>query len=81
LFCVNRNLSNDYHATIQVDGFAPTSLAQVKTITAPSIYTVNSDMEPQAVKAVARQIQAGPEFDMVFPHASVVVIELGRKHD
>jgi alpha-L-arabinofuranosidase len=81
LFCVNRNLTRDYHATIQVDGFAPASLAQVKTIAAPSIYTVNSDMEPQAVKAVARQIQAGPKFDMVFPHASVVVIELGRKRD
>ena len=43
LFCVNRNLTRDYHAMIQVDGFAPASLAQVKTIAAPSIYTVNSD--------------------------------------
>jgi alpha-L-arabinofuranosidase len=76
LFCVNRSLSRDYHASIQVDGFMPGSLAQVKTIAAPSIYTSNSEMEPQAVRAVSRQIQAGPQFDMVFPHAGVVVIQL-----
>jgi len=76
LFCVNRSLSRDYHANIQVDGFIPGSLAQAKTIAAPSIYTSNSEMEPQAVRAVSRQIQTGPQFDMVFPHASVVVIQL-----
>jgi alpha-L-arabinofuranosidase len=79
LFCVNRSLTRDYRAAIQIDGFIPRSLAEVKTISAPSIYTENNEMEPQAVQAVASQIQAGSKFEMVFPHTSVVVIRLERK--
>jgi alpha-N-arabinofuranosidase len=81
LFCVNRSLTRDYRAAIQIDGFIPRSLAAVKTISAPSIYTENNEMEPQAVEAVASQIQAGPKFETVFPHTSVVVIRLERKRD
>jgi alpha-L-arabinofuranosidase len=51
----------------------------VKTISAPSIYTENNEMQPHAVETVTNQIQVGSNFEMVFPHASVVVIRLLRK--
>jgi alpha-L-arabinofuranosidase len=79
LFCVNRSLTRDFRATIQVDGFVPQGLAQVKTVSAPSIYTENNEMQPHAVEAVTNQVQVGSNFEMVFPHASVVVIRLLRK--
>jgi alpha-L-arabinofuranosidase len=79
LFCVNRSLTRDFRATIQVDGFVPQGLAQVKTVSAPSIYTENNEMQPHAVEAVTNQVRVGSNFEMVFPHASVVVIRLLRK--
>ena len=79
LFCVNRSLTRDFRAAIQIDGFIPSAMAQVKTISAPSIYTENNEMQPHAVETVTNQIQAGSNFEMVFPHASVVVIRLLRK--
>jgi alpha-L-arabinofuranosidase len=79
LFCVNRSLTRDFRAAIQVDDFIPQARAQVKTISAPSIYTENNEMQPHAVEAVTRQIQVGSNFEMVFPHTSVVVIRLLRK--
>jgi alpha-L-arabinofuranosidase len=79
LFCLNRSLTRDFRAAIQMDGFIPQALEQVKTISAPSIYTENNEMQPHAVEAVTRQIQVGSHFEMVFPHASVVVIRLLRK--
>jgi alpha-N-arabinofuranosidase len=81
LFCVNRSLTRDFRAAIQMDGFIPGALAQVKTISAPSIYTENNEMQPNAVETVTNQIQAGSNFEMVFPHASVVVIRLLRKRN
>jgi alpha-L-arabinofuranosidase len=54
-------------------------LAQVKTISAPSIDTENNEMQPSAVETVTNQIQVGSHFEMVFPHTSVVVIRLLRK--
>jgi alpha-N-arabinofuranosidase len=79
LFCVNRSLTRDFRAAIQIDGFIPSAMAQVKTISAPSIYTENNEMQPHAVETVTNQIQVGSNFEMVFPHASVVVIRLLRK--
>ncbi len=79
LFCVNRSLTRDFLAAIQVDGFVPGALAQAKTISAPSIYTENNEMQPNAVETVTNQVQVGSHFEMVFPHASVVVIRLLRK--
>jgi len=78
-YCVNRSLTRDFLAAIQIDGFVPKSLAEAKTITAPSIYTENSEVDPQAVEAVASQIKVGRSLEYVFPHASVVVIRLERE--
>jgi alpha-L-arabinofuranosidase len=79
LFCVNRSLTRDFRAAVQVDGFVPGTLAQVKTISSPSIYTENNEMQPHAVETVTNQIQVESNFEMVFPHTSVVVIRLRRK--
>ncbi len=79
LFCVNRSLTRDFRAAIQVDGFVPSAQAQIKTISAPSIYTENNEMQPHAVQTVTNQMQIGPNFEMVFPRTSVVVIRLARK--
>ncbi len=79
LFCVNRSLTRDFRAAIQMDGFIPDALAQVKTISAPSIYTENNEMQPHEIEAVTNKIQVGSSFETVFPHASVVVIRLLRK--
>ena len=79
LFCVNRSLTRDFRAVIQMDGFTPRTLAQAKTISAPSIYTENNEMQPHAVGNVTNQIRVGSTFETVFPHSSVVVIRLLRK--
>jgi alpha-N-arabinofuranosidase len=79
LFCVNRSLTRDYRAAIQVEGFKPLATATAKTITAPSIYSENSEIDPNAVAAETSHPLVGPNFWYIFPHASVVVIELERK--
>ena len=79
LFCVNRSLTRDLQARIALDGFVPEAAAQVKTLTAPSIYSENDAMNPDAVTPRLTQISVGNSFAYTFPHASVVVIDLERK--
>jgi alpha-L-arabinofuranosidase len=79
LFCVNRSLTQDYRAAIQIEGFRPRPSATAKTITAPSIYSENSETDPNAIVAETSYPQVGSDFWYIFPHASVVVIELERK--
>ena len=79
LFCVNRSLTQDYRAAIQIEGFRPRPRATAKTITAPSIYSENSETDPNAIVAETSYPQVGSDFWYIFPHASVVVIELERK--
>jgi alpha-L-arabinofuranosidase len=78
LFCVNRSLSRDYRATITLDGFRPAAVATAKTITAPSIYTQNSETDPDAVGVILSQPPTSSPTRYVFPHASLVVLEFHR---
>ena len=78
LFCVNRNLTRDYRASITLDGFQPEATALEKTITAPSIYTQNSETEPDAVGVATSHPAAASSSAYVFPHSSVVVLQFHR---
>ncbi len=80
LFCVNRHLNRDFAARIRVKGFAPDRSARVQTLSGSSVYAVNDEMRPEAVHPVESAMNvSGPEFAYTFPHASLTVIELGRK--
>jgi alpha-N-arabinofuranosidase len=78
LFCVNRSLDHDYRAAISLEGFQPAPVATAKTITAPSIYTQNSEIDPDAVGVSVSHPTAAAGTSYVFPHASVVVLEFRR---
>jgi alpha-N-arabinofuranosidase len=79
LFAVNRHLSEDIPATIQLAGFEVRA-ASGKLLSAEDIYRGNDDAQPEAVvpKDLALKI-SGSEFSHVFPKASVSMIELRAK--
>jgi alpha-N-arabinofuranosidase len=78
LFCVNRSLTEEIRAAVRLSGFAPAS-ARGEQLTAPGLYAVNDDAQPEAIVPAAAQVnvKAG-EFRHAFPPGSVTVIELSR---
>ncbi|MFT4114342.1 alpha-L-arabinofuranosidase C-terminal domain-containing protein, partial [Silvibacterium sp.] len=79
LFVVNRHLTRDMATDVDVQGFAASGNAQVKTLDAPSLYNENTEMMPQAVvpKDSAVAVKGG-RLHTVFPHESVTVITLRK---
>jgi alpha-L-arabinofuranosidase len=79
LFCVNRDLSRDLHANIQIPGFRATPEGHAKTVHAESIYEKNDEVQPELVHPYASEFPVSDKgFDFDFTHASVTVIELQR---
>jgi len=78
LFCVNRSLTEEIRATVRLSGFTPAS-ARGQQLTAPDLYGVNDDAQPDAIVPAAADVnvKAG-EFRHTFPPRSVTVIELRR---
>jgi len=79
LFCVNRDLSRDLPAQINVAGFQAKGNALVHTLHAESIYEKNDEMQPEHVAPREESLPVasdGLSYD--FRHDSVTVIELHR---
>ena len=78
LFCVNRHLTRDIGATIDVAGFRAI-LATAHSIFAGSIYEKNDENEPDRIHPQASSLPVGsPELRYSFRHESVTVIEFDR---
>ena len=80
LFCVNRHLTRDLKARIDVTGFRPSGTAAIQTLAAASIYQANDEMEPEAVVPIRKAVAVAPGgITQVFPASSIVVIEFRNK--
>jgi alpha-N-arabinofuranosidase len=80
LFCLNRHLTKDFATAIELAGFSPAKRARVQTLEAASIYQVNNEMQPDAVRPVESAITIStPTLKYTFPRTSVTVIEIGRE--
>lgn len=78
LFCVNRHLTQDIHASVQLSGFT-TAAARAQQLTAASLYATNDDVRPDAIVPSDLNLQIhGTKFQHVFPSRSTTVIELTR---
>jgi alpha-N-arabinofuranosidase len=78
LFCVNRNPRDEIRAAIRLAGFKATS-ARGQQLTAPELYSINDDAQPEAIVPTAVNVSVGAgEFRHTFPPRSVTVIELSR---
>lgn len=79
LFAVNRHLHRDLATRIRVSGFQPGPRARLTTLSANSIHQANDEVRPRSVVPVesAAPVPA-PEFEYIFPRASVTVMELAR---
>jgi alpha-N-arabinofuranosidase len=78
LFCVNRHLTRDIRAKIDIIGFRPAKTT-ANSIFAQSIYEKNDETDPERIHPQAASLSAdSPEFNYTFRHESVTVIELGR---
>ncbi|MBM3744284.1 MAG: hypothetical protein FJW34_00630, partial [Acidobacteria bacterium] len=76
LFAVNRDLHRDIPARIKLAGFAPAAQGRVQTLAGTSIHQPNDELRPEAVRPIESIVNAGaPEFDYLFPRASVTVME------
>jgi alpha-N-arabinofuranosidase len=79
LFCVNRDLSHDLPAQINLAGFQPKRNALVHTLHAESMYEKNDETQPEHVVPQEESLPVGVDglrYD--FRHDSVTVIELHR---
>ncbi len=75
LFCVNRSLTRDYRAIINLQGFRPANAVMAKTITAPSIYDRNDEDDPDGVGVTTTHPALDKPNEYTFPPASVVVLQ------
>jgi len=79
LYCVNRHLTRDLRTSLRLSGFAAAS-ARGSQLTATDLYAGNNEEHPEAIVPAALQLPhaRGAEFEHVFPHLSITVIELDR---
>ena len=79
LFCVNRDLSRDLKARIELQGFTAAGEARIETLAADSIYAANSEMDPDAVRPIETAAASAPGgLTHIFRHASVTVIRFHK---
>jgi alpha-L-arabinofuranosidase len=79
LFCVNRDLSRDLRANIEITGFDPKQSASAHAIYAESIYDKNDEEQPDRVRPHDRAFPIQSRgFTYEFRHESVNVIEIER---
>ncbi|MGC2660659.1 MAG: alpha-L-arabinofuranosidase C-terminal domain-containing protein [Bryobacteraceae bacterium] len=80
IFCVNRQITQDIPATINLSGFAAASTGKVQALSASNIDDVNDETKPEAIKPIDSEIDvAGDHLQYVFRHESVTRIELNRR--
>ncbi|HYW41278.1 MAG TPA: alpha-L-arabinofuranosidase C-terminal domain-containing protein [Bryobacteraceae bacterium] len=80
LFCVNRHLTRQIPAAVQLSGFTAVS-SRAQQLTSKSLYDGNSEEHPEAIVPVDVRVNAqGRAFEFTFPPMSVTVIELEGRH-
>ncbi len=80
VFCVNRHLTENIPATVIISGFAPAEGAAVQSLYSDSIYDVNNEEKPEAVKPVESDVKVeGDRLRYTFRHESITRIDLIRK--
>jgi alpha-N-arabinofuranosidase len=80
LFCVNRSLTTDIAAKIQLHDFLATPKATMQTLASHSLVDTNDEIAPTRVKPIGSVESVQPDgWTHIFPHASVTVIALERK--
>jgi alpha-L-arabinofuranosidase len=80
IFGVNRHLTADIPATVSISGFAPSQNAAVQALYSDSIYDVNDEARPEAIKPVASSVTVeGSRLQYTFRHESITRIDLTRK--
>ncbi len=80
VFCVNRHLTENIPATLTVSGFAAAPSAAVQSLYSDSIYDVNDEAEPEAVKPKESNVTVeGDRLRYTFRHESITRIDLIRK--
>jgi alpha-N-arabinofuranosidase len=80
LFVVNRHLTRDLATEIRLKDFNARSIANVQTLSAPSLEDGNSEEQPENV--IPTTATANVEADRihyVFPHESITVITMNRR--
>jgi alpha-L-arabinofuranosidase len=77
---VNRDLTRDIRARIQIAGFRPASDARASSLYADSVYEKNDEMEPEHIHPRDSSFEvSSPEFEYSFRHESLTVIVLKHK--
>ena len=80
LFCVNRDLTRDLDAGIDVSGFSADGKANITTLTAANIYEANDEESPERVAPKELQVAlSGAHLQYKFQHESVTRIELSKQ--
>jgi alpha-L-arabinofuranosidase len=79
LFCVNRDLTRDIPARIQIAGFKPAPVARTSSLYAGSIYEKNDETGPEHIHPEEGSFQvSSPDFKYTFRPASLTVIVLTK---
>lgn len=80
LFCINRHLTQDIPAEIDLKHFRPAHTASAQVLSANSLQTGNDEVDPHRVVPVDSTIQlsSGP-ISYKFPHESVTVLTFHRR--
>jgi alpha-L-arabinofuranosidase len=77
---VNRDLSRDITARIDIAGFSSGPLGAVRTLTASSIYETNDEVEPEHIHTRESSVSISMRgFQYTFPHEAITLIELTRR--
>jgi alpha-N-arabinofuranosidase len=80
LFCVNRSLTRDITARINLGGFRASSEAHVTQLFSDSIYDVNDEVRPTHITPIESTAKVdGGGVDFTFRHESVIRIEIARR--
>jgi alpha-L-arabinofuranosidase len=80
LFCVNRNLNQDLEAAIVLDGVNLNGAAHVQELTAPSLYAVNDEDRPAAIRPRTLTMSiTNSRSSFVFRHASITRIDFDSR--
>jgi alpha-N-arabinofuranosidase len=80
-FCINRSLTDDVPAQIDLGDLAFIGIAKVEQIVAVSRYVINDEAEPKRVVPRVSNLKVMPKQSLTIflPHESVTVIRLQEK--
>jgi alpha-L-arabinofuranosidase len=80
LLCVNRHLTRDLTAKIDLSTLGTGGSVKITTIAGENILTENDEEDPQRVVPVTHTRQLAGDLDYTFPNASITVVEIPLKN-